>query len=386
MTEQAEPQWIESDAALGQLISTVRDEPAYGLDTEFMSERSYWPRLCLLQVSWAGGVALVDALACDVAALGDLLRSPGTAITHAGAADLPILDRACGTRPTGLFDTQLAAGFVGLGTPSLSSLITELLGIRPEASEVLNDWTRRPLSKTARRYAAGDVAHLLALTAELRSRLDGLGREAWVAAECEILRTTPAREQDPDTAWWGLKGARSMKGERARVAQSVAAWRELRARERDQPVRFVLGDLALAAVVGRPPRTTEDVKRLRGAGSLPAPVAQAVVEAVEAGRALPSSDLRRPPGRVDAPGLDAAIGILSAWVGEIAASERVEQRLLATRDDVRSLVNGRPSRLDNGWRAELVGDRLHELLAGAAVLRLVDGGRRVRLEPSPRPG
>ena len=386
MTEQAEPQWIETDAALAQLVSTVRDEPAYGLDTEFMSERSYWPRLCLLQVSWAGGVALVDALACDVAAVGDLLRSPGTAITHAGAADLPILDRACGTRPTAIFDTQLAAGFVGLGTPSLSSLILELLGIRPEASEALNDWTRRPLPKTARHYAANDVAHLLALTDELRSRLAELGRESWVAAECEVLRTTPAREQDPDTAWWGLKGARSIKGERARIAQAVAAWRERRARERDQPARFVLGDLALAAVVARPPRTAEDVKRVRGAGSLPAPVARAVLEAIEVGRAMPSSELRRPPKRVDAPGLDAAIGILSAWVGEIASSERVEQRLLATRDDVRALVNARPSRLDDGWRAELVGNRLHDLLAGDAVLRLVDSGRRVRLEPSPHPG
>jgi ribonuclease D len=383
VTDLAEFQWVETDEALARLVADLHDEPAYGLDTEFVSEKTYWPRLCLLQISWPQGVALVDALACDVGGLADLLRGPGVAITHAGAADLPILERDCGVRPSRLFDTQLAAGFVGLGTPSLSSLILEVLGTRPEASEALTDWTRRPLPKGARRYAVGDVDHLLELRAELVRRLTEMGREAWAADECEVLRTAPIREQDPDTAWWRIKGSRSVSGERARVAQAVAAWRERRARARDLPARFILGDLVLAGVVARPPRTTDDLRRMRGAGSLPASVTDAVLAAVNAGRTMKPSELRRPPRRQDAPGLEAAVGLLSAWTGEVAAAERVDPRLLATRDDVRALVNARPSRLDDGWRAHLVGDRLHDLLAGDAVLRLVDGGRRVQLEHPP---
>jgi ribonuclease D len=122
---------------------------------------------------------------------------------------------------------------------------------------------------------------------------------------------------------------------------------------------------------------------MRGAESLPRHVARDVLAAVEAGRAMDRADQRLPPRHDDDASLDAAVGLLTAWVGQVAASEEVEPRLLATRDDLKALVNKRPTRLDDGWRAEMVGDRLRALLAGDAVLRLIDGGRGVALEPSP---
>lgn len=375
-----EPRWIDRDADLGRVIDTLRSEPEYGLDTEFVAERSYWPQLCLVQLSWPGGVALVDPLGCDVAALAGVLATPSTMITHAGASDLPIIERACDARPQRLFDTQVAAGFVGLGMPSLVSLVSSLLDSRLDKSEQLADWSRRPLSEATRRYAAGDVAHLHALAGRLRERLDERGRLAWAEAECEVLRTAPTRDQDPDTAWWRIKGARSLRGERAQIAQSVASWRERRARELDRPSRFVLGDLVLAGIAARPPKSAGDLTKLRGAGSLPQGVVRAVIEAVEQGRAMPASELRRPPKNAgDDPSLDAAAALLAAWTGQVAGVEGVDARLLATRDDVRALVNGRPGRLDDGWRAEMVGDRLRHLMSGDAVLRLVDGGRRVEI-------
>ena len=372
--------WVDDDRALAEVVRILGDEPAYGLDTEFMAERSYWPRLCLVQLSWRTGVALVDPFVCDVRALADVLRNPATMITHAGASDLPILERAVGARPAGLFDVQLAAGFVGLGTPSLGSLVSVLLGIRLDKGEQLTDWSVRPLSAAARRYAADDVAHLHALAAALRDRLEALGREAWATAECELLRTTPPRVADPDTAWWRIKGASAMKGEEARVAQTVAAWRDRRARQLDVPPRFVLSELALAAVVRRPPRSLDDIGRLRGVSGLPAPVARELLAAVEEGRALDPEQVRRPPRHEDQPELDAAVALLSAWVTELATAERIDKKLLATRDDVKDLVYGRPSRLDAGWRAERCGHELRKVLEGRAVVRLVDGGRRLRLE------
>ena len=108
-----EARWVDNDAALADVVKILLDEPSYGLDTEFLSEHTYWPRLCLVQLSWSHGIALVDPFACDVRALADVLHAPATMVTHAGASDLPILDRAIGARPAGLFDTQLAAGFVG---------------------------------------------------------------------------------------------------------------------------------------------------------------------------------------------------------------------------------------------------------------------------------
>lgn len=372
--------WVADDRALAELVRILVDEPAYGLDTEFLSERTYRPRLCLVQLSWAHGVAVVDPFACDVRALGEVLHAPATMVTHAGAADLPILDRAVGARPAGLFDLQLAAGFVGLGTPSLASLVSILLGVRLDKSEQLTDWSARPLPEAARRYAAGDVVHLLPLAVELRHRLDALDREAWVAHECEALRVAPPRDVDPETAWWRIKGSSSLRGERARVAQAVAAWRERRARRLDVPPRFVLSELALVGVAGRPPRTEDDVRGLRGVSAMPAPVVRELLAAVEAGRAMDPAELRRPARLDDVAELDAAVSLLASWVGEIAAAEQIDKRLLATRDDVKALVYGRPSRLDDGWRARLAGDALRRLLAGEAVLRLVDGGRHIRLE------
>ena len=378
--ERAEPRWIDDDHALAELIAILVDEPAYGLDTEFMSERTYWPQLCLVQVSWAKGAALVDPLACDVRALEEVLRAPATMITHAGASDLPILDRAIGARPSSLFDVQLAAGFVGLGLPSLGTLVSVLLGIRLDKSEQLADWSKRPLSGATRRYAAADVEHLFPLTAELQRRLDDMGRQGWAESECEVLRTNPDRRIDPDVAWWKIKGASSMRGEKARVAQSVAAWRERRAQQLDVLPRFVLPDLALAAVVGRPPKTRDQLFALRGVNRLPNDVVRELLDVVESAREMPKEQLRLPEKYDDGPELDAAVALLVAYVAELARGERLEKQLLATRDDVKALVYGRPSRLDSGWRAEIAGHALHRLLDGKAVIRLTDNGRHLHLE------
>jgi ribonuclease D len=378
--ERVEPRWIDDDRALADLVAILVDQPAYGLDTEFMSERTYWPQLCLVQVSWLDGVALVDPLACDVRALETVLLSPATMITHAGASDLPILDRAIGARPSSLFDVQLAAGFVGLGLPSLGTLVSAVLDIRLDKSEQLADWSKRPLSDATRHYAAADVEHLFPLTTELRRRLQKLDREEWAESECEVLRTTADRRVDPDVAWWKVKGASSMRGEKARVAQAVAGWRERRAQQLDVLPRFVLPDLALAAVVGRPPRTRDQLFALRGVNRLPNDVVRELLDVVEAGREMPKEQLRLPEKYDDGPELDAAVALLVAYVAELARSERLEKQLLATRDDVKALVYGRPSRLDAGWRAEIAGHALHHLLEGKAVIRLTDNGRHLQLE------
>ncbi len=376
----SEVRLVDDDRALAELVKLLLEEPAYGLDTEFMSERTYWAKLCLVQVAWPHGVALVDPMACDVRALADVLHSPATMITHAGASDLPILERAVGARPAGLFDVQLAAGFVGLGLPSLGSLVSILLGVRLDKSEQLADWTVRPLTPAIRKYAAADVEYLFPLALELRHRLEALGRESWAASDCELMRTAPERRVDADTAWWKIKGANSMRGEKARVAQAVAAWRERRAQRLDMLPRFVLPDLALAAVVSRPPNTKDDVFALRGVNRMSAEVATELLAAVEAGRAMPASGLRQPDRADDGPELDAAVSLLVAYVGELARAERIEKQLLATRDDVKALVYGRPGRLDSGWRASLAGETLRRILDGDAVIRLVDGGRHIQME------
>ncbi len=375
-----EPLWIDEPAPLAELVRVLVDEPRYALDTEFHGERSYWPHLALIQIGWPGGIALVDPLTVDPAPLGALLAGPGCMVAHAADQDLSILERACGTAPSRLFDTQVAAGFIGMGTPSLAATVEKLLGTRLTKGDRLTDWTRRPLRVEQRVYAAADVEFLLALHDELVTRLDAMGRLEWATDECEERRRRIRQRPEPETAWWRIKGARQLRGSGRGVAQKVAAWRERTAEGLDVPARFVLSDLALAGIVQRPPRSREDLVGIRGIdGRLRETTATDLLAAVEAGIELPASALRLPEtDRVDR-SLAPAVTVLGAWLAQRASELELDPALLATRAELTQMLQDRPSRLATGWRADLVGEPLRRLLRGESTLVLRDGGRRIDL-------
>jgi ribonuclease D len=376
-----EPLWIDDPGALAELVQTLADEPRYALDTEFHGERSYWPHLALIQIAWPGGVALVDPLTVDPAPLGALLAGPGLMVAHAADQDLSILERACGCAPSKLFDTQVAAGFIGMGTPSLAATVEKLLGTRLTKGDRLTDWTRRPLRPEQRVYAAADVEYLLALHDELVQRLETMGRLEWATDECEERRQRIRQRPDPETAWWRIKGARQLRGSGRGVAQKVGAWREQTAEALDVPSRYVLSDLALAGVVQRPPRSRDDLTGIRGIdGRLRDNTAQQLLAAIKAGLELPASELRLPESdRIDR-SLAPAVTVLGAWLAQRASELELDPALLATRAELTQMLQDRPSRLATGWRADLVGEPLRRLLRGEAALVLRDGGRRIELQ------
>src|SRR5262245_36224065 len=174
-----EPRWIETEGGLREVVAELGDQPRYALDTEFHGERSYWPRLALIQLAWPDGIALVDPLAVDPAPLASVLVGDGCMVAHASDQDLAIIERACGALPSHLFDTQVAAGFIGLGTPSLAAAVERLLKTKLAKGDRLTDWTRRPLRAEQRAYAAADVDYLLALHDALVDRLNAEGRLQW---------------------------------------------------------------------------------------------------------------------------------------------------------------------------------------------------------------
>ncbi|MGH9302563.1 MAG: ribonuclease D, partial [Acidimicrobiales bacterium] len=237
---------IQDQAAFDEVLAELAKADVYGFDTEFHRERTYFPHLALLQVAWLGGVVLIDPYAVDLRSLSGVLAGDGLAVTHAGDQDLEVLERECGCIPARLFDTQLAAGFLGWSSPSLASLVESVLGVALTKGDRLTDWTKRPLTPDQASYAAGDVIHLLDLHRELTRRLVEVGRLQWAEHECEIVRSSPHGPRDPDRAWWRMKDSRSLRGSSRGVAQAVAAWRERRAADIDKPVRFVLSDLSLS--------------------------------------------------------------------------------------------------------------------------------------------
>jgi ribonuclease D len=364
--------WIDGGGELSRLVDALGDESEIALDTEFHRERSYHPHVALLQVGWGeGNIALVDALALDLTPLRPVITGPATIVMHAAAQDLEVLIRACGALPAHLYDTQIAAGFAGYSNPSLVTLVEGVLSVQLPKGDRLADWLRRPLSTDQREYAAADVAHLLVLRHWLLERLGRDGRETWAEDECAELLRRAAVPRDPEEAWWKIKEARQLRGGAMGVAQSVAAWRERRASELDQPVRFVLPDMALVGIAQRPPADLDALRRVRGLderhlrGSVPGELLAAVAE----GLALPRHRLRVPAaGDVDRD-LRPAVALISAWVGQLGRQLHIDTTLLATRADVEALLRGdERARLAHGWRAEVLGQDIRRLVEGRAAI------------------
>ncbi|MBI2708389.1 MAG: ribonuclease D [Actinobacteria bacterium] len=379
--EPAEPRRIATTGELEDLVAEMAGADAYAVDTEFHRERTYFPQLALVQLAWRDQVALVDPLAVDVAPLAAVLAGPGEAVMHAAAQDLEVLDLACGTLPSRLFDTQIAAGFAGYGTPSLAALVEGELGIRLPKGDRLTDWLRRPLDAAQSRYAASDVAHLLELRRRLEDRLTRSGRLDWALDECEAMRSRGWAGRAPEDAWLRIKEARTLRGRAQGVARSVAAWRERRAADQDQPVRHVLPDLAIVAIAQRAPTTADQLRSVRGLDGrhLRSDVSAQILEAVQAGLHAPPPEPRAEPAVEIDRDLRPAVTLVSAWLSQLARDLRIETSLLGTRADIEALLSTGTGRLTGGWRADLVGEPIRRLVDGDAALAF-DGGGRLVLE------
>ena len=387
MAAEPEIEWVEDQARFEALCRLWAEQERYCLDTEFHRERTYYPHLALLQVGWQDSVALVDPLAVDVGPLAEVLTGPGTMVAHAGDQDIEVLELACGAAPRSLFDTQVAAGFLGMATPSLARLAESLLHLMLPKADRLTDWTRRPLSEGQRTYAASDVAHLEDIRTVLATRLEGVGRLGWAEAECGELVARRRSASPPEQVWWRMRDSRSLRGRSRGVAQEVAAWRERRAATLDRPVRHVLPDIALASIAHRPPRNRTELTEVRGleGRSIGRDNEAGLLAAVERGLELPASELRLPPETTVDRDRRPAVALAAAWVGQLAEDLGIDAGLLATRAELSDLLSGRPGRLDDGWRADVVGRPVKALAGGAAALAFDGAGGLLLEERSHRP-
>ena len=298
-----------------------------------------------------------------------VLEGPAVVVLHAADQDLEVLLHACGQAPSRIFDTQLAGGFLGWSQPSLVNLLRDRLAVRLPKGDRLTDWLRRPLTAKQLEYAAADVEHLLRLQDDLADELERRGRTSWLEEECEELQRRVTRERRPEDAWHRLRHARRLRGRSAGIASEVAAWRDRTARRLNRPVARILPDLALIAIAQAAPRTTADLRRVRGIDGrhLKGPAAHEILEAVERG-----AELRPRPPVDDAPvpaQLRPAVALISAWIAEQARAMDVDAPLLATRADLEALVRGDTDcRLTRGWRAEVVREPIRGLLDGELAL------------------
>ncbi|HEX3794649.1 MAG TPA: HRDC domain-containing protein [Acidimicrobiales bacterium] len=383
----SEPSLVVTPDQLDALCDDIVGEEFYGFDTEFHTERTYFPKLALIQLAWADRVALVDPLALDPAPLARLFAGPGIAVAHAADQDLDVLDAACGAVPGVVFDTQIVAGFLGLSTPSLSRLIDQILGITLPKADQLSDWLQRPISDRQITYAAGDVAYLLELRTILTKQLADLGRLTWALEECAEVLPNRRRSVVPEEAWWKMGDIRRLSERSRGVAQEVAAWRERRAAKVDRPRRTVLNDLALLAIAQRPPRNRSELEKVRGIDGrhLAQGGANEILEAIARGTPLTPDQLHLPPDGRDAQAPPAAVAVCSGLVRQIADNLSFDQSLLATRADISSLLCQEPSRLDVGWRNAIAGEPIRNLMGGKSAAAFETDGTLILEERSFRP-
>jgi ribonuclease D len=362
--------WIGTSEELADYVRRLLDDPRYAMDTEFHRERTYFPKLALVQIAGAGEIVLIDPLSCDLSPLAELFHSDVLAVFHAAQQDLDVLTHAVGAVPERLYDTQLAAGFLGYSTPSLVSLLQAELRVTAAKGDRLTDWLRRPLSDDQKEYAASDVAHLLQLQDVLDEQLAAQGRTEWVAAACLELLAKPVSGTDPDMAWTRLKDVRVLKPKARGVARALAAWRERRAMSIDSPVRQVLPDLAILGISQRQPRTLAELAQSRGVDERHSRgnIAKELLAAVEDGL-REEAHLPAPDGDDLDRSMRPAVALVSAWVGEVARAEHIDAALLATRSDLVAFLRGdSEARLATGWRHDLLGDGIRKLVAGKAAL------------------
>jgi ribonuclease D len=374
--------------------------PAAGriaLDTEFMGEGRYRTLLCLIQLAVANEndeelIEILDPLQGELPTepLASVLADPQIeVVVHAGRQDIALLRRALGCEVSNIFDTQVAAGFLGMpAQSSYDTLLAEMLDVKLAKSASFTRWDARPLSAEQLSYAREDVVHLTALAAELERRLEQAGRLQWAREECEFLEKV-SDERDLDTIFARLPRVRGMSAPSQNIARELVAWRERTAQERDKPVQSVLGDAALVEIAKRKPisaRKLEDIRgvtqnSLRRRGS---ELLEAVQRGLQAAHEPLGSDPRPPQPRPDDIPL---IALCEALVRARAREAGLAYELLAARADLQAIVIAQRAgeradvRTLRGWRAELVGNELLELLDGRVSLSVKD--RRVQVDTQP---
>ncbi len=383
--------FVDQPASLAEAVAAIRAEPVVGFDTEFVGESTYEPQLCLVQISAGDRIFVIDPLAkLDLRDFWQALTEPDReVIALAARQELLFCLRYAGRAPHRVFDPQIAAGLVGYGYPlSHTNMLQRVMDVRVIGGETFTDWRKRPLTPSQLRYAAEDVRYLLPLRLSLLARARELDREIWVDLECGRLVHRVVQGQDEER-WFRVSGAGRLNRRELAVLREVWSWREMVARGQDSPPRRVLTDDLMMQIVRRKPQSTNDLLQLRGTDRLRRD-ADAIVAAVAKGLRTPAADLPMPISRDDPPQVQVLGQLASIVTNSLAAQQQVDVALLATTSDLHDIVRWhlklteeRPDVLE-GWRGEILGRPLLDLLEGRSTIRVADAHSKSPLRIEPR--
>lgn len=371
------PDLIKTDAALAELLIRLRDADEIAVDCEFHSEKRYFPDLFLVQLGDSHGASAVDPRSVDLAPLGPLLANTAIRkIVHAGHQDARLLSRATGHDPANVFDTQVAAAFLGHG-PSVgfARLAEATVGAKVDKSSQYSRWDG-PLTDKQVSYALDDVRILLRASAVVRQQLEDAGRTAWAEDESQTQLTRSLTNTPPDRLWRKIRGANRLGTKDLGILRELAIWRDAVAQALNKPLNAVANDAALKQLACRPPTAQSDLRGKRGVGAgASGRWWDALESAIQKGRQRPEP---KPKGQRTDKAVEGALQILSSIRRKNAEDHNIAPNLLASESTMRELVSwandGRPATetpvLMSGWRAELLGDELLKFIDGKLAIRV----------------
>lgn len=367
---------ITDNESLAAFCRRMHGERFVTIDTEFMRDRTYYPKLCLVQVAGDAEAVAIDPLApgLDLAPLLALLADPGVLkVMHAARQDLEIFHNL-GRLPAPFFDTQIAAMVCGFGEEvAYDTLVSKLAGTHLDKSSRFTDWGRRPLSEAQIRYALGDVTHLRVIYLKLAERIGKAGRMSWVEEELQELLDPALYAQPPDDAWRRLK-MRTRDARFIAIVQALAAWREREAQRRDLPRARILRDDLLMEVAANRPQSIEELRALDRV-NLDRESVAGVVAAVRGAMALPKGALPAVPEQVVLPrGIGPTVDLLRVLLKYRSEESGVAQRLLANTADLEAIAVDDAAEVPamHGWRREIFGEDALALKAGRIALAIRD--------------
>lgn len=376
--------YIADQESLEDFVRSARDASVLAIDTEFLREKTYYPRLCLLQLSADDRVAVVDPFAVEsLAPLKPLFLDGGILkLFHAGRQDLEIILHVMGVLPLPVFDTQIAAALLGHTQQiGLASLVHAELGIQLKKIDSFTDWSQRPLSESQLTYAAEDVLYLPRLYAQMKDKLTAKGRLEWLAHDFEELSNPENYEADVRGRYKRLRRVSSLSRRQLAAAREMAAWRELTAQARDVPRKWVITDEQIVEACKREPRSLNDLYMVRGVREkLPVQDAREVLSLVTSAldappEAWPEQDRPTKSER----NVDFQMDLMMSLVRLRSKKSGIAMPTLASHDDLVRIARGYREGVEllRGWRRSIVGDELLDLLDGRIKLSLDEGSLRV---------
>ncbi len=372
--------FIETPQQLQDFFDQVKHSPWLAVDTEFIRERTYYPRLCLVQVANDKVAAAIDPLALkDLSLLKALLLDPAIEkVFHAARQDQEIFLNEWGALPQPVFDTQPAAALLGLGDQvGYGKLIQQVLKVELAKDHSRTDWSRRPLDKAQLRYALDDVIFLGQAYVKMKQALEKQGRLAWLKPEFESLAAEATYALNPMDMWKKVKGRQHLKGVKLAVLQALAAWREEKALARNLPRRWILKDDVLLEIARRAPANARDLEKIRGVdGNFIKHNAGDIIQRVQEALALPRDQWPQDRFRANrpTPEQEAVLDMLSAALRLIALEAGLSPQAIASRKDLAALLSGdERAALLRGWRKQVAGIPLREVLEGKRRINLENG-------------